>query len=1227
MSNKGLMIEAREEYIELIKRELLGPGSEISLPDVEHELISDSPNTRYSIGILFTKENKMNADNNDASRVEESGEEKDSLETSEIEVNSSEEFVDHKEDVSPADEENLDEEVGLATQNMPSSMGITFFVKGNVDRVNCLVKFATYRKALASDCRIPLDFDGIENYELPASINSAVYIDLNERTLRLTTGGLTRKRVKQLEDLDAFDFDEYGIISKMYKLADQLAKGYVREPHTVSVQLNYEENDYIDQNKDLDGTKIKVTSLRRKMNNDVYSYTIMLVNDDLRKAKPYLCIYQPEIIVDTKDNDFTLIDYSGDVDFESLADEEKSLAMQYRNKKVFGTGLGTSVMWKIDDSGAGWISNDFFPQVEVPSMDFKLSSAKNVPDDAFSMRYLSDLNNDTRDNKLALEELIVDAYEDWIDKLRMRSEHLDLKYKDIAAKNIEGCRSSALRMRKGIEILKSNDLAWQAFQLANRAMFMQRAHIKMQANTSAVNRYPDDEELAAILDSIDYKKLDYENEDSVFYDRYSWRPFQIAFLLMSIESIVNDSSDDRMLVDLIWFPTGGGKTEAYLGLTAFTIFYRKLSNLELSSGTSVIMRYTLRLLAAQQFTRASTLICACEFIRVDATSKKPYYGKYPLGKDRITIGLWIGSEHTPNKNESAKKCLNQLIGSDEETLESNKDFYNKFQVLKCPWCGTKLVQDIVNHKKIGMFGYRMKNNSHFELFCPQESCFFNSQGSLPIQVVDEELYKDPPTLLFGTVDKFAMLPWNPKIGSFFGLKSNNRAPELIIQDELHLISGPLGTMVGLYESAIDKLCKAKNVNTKIIASTATIRRAVEQCASLYNRRVNQFPHPGLDAEDSFFAREAEIDHDNERFGRKYVGLMPSGKTKAMMEIRSIAAMLQRIHSMNLDDEIKDKYWTLTVYFNSLKDLGKCSTLVDDDIKDFIKRIAFRTGGARDARMITSADELTSRVSTTQLNQTLDKLEKLAYNKENIEKKRWPSNVLLATNMISVGIDVARLNVMLLVGQPKLTSEYIQASSRVGRAYPGVAFALYDGSKSRDRSHYEQFKGYHESFYRFVEPTGVTPFSKPARDRALHAIVIALLRHLNENLSDEKSAKNFTKSQYRNEIEEISDYIIERNNSIINMVNPGMLTDDAEIADEINNLIERWETIMEGYDMDHFYYGERFMVSPPEKTEGRLMKVFNTNRYDSAFDTMTSMRNVDISAGTSVLVWEENENEN
>ncbi len=1218
MSIKADMIKAREEYISLIKKELLGPGSEVSIPDEEHELISDSPNTRYSTGVLFTKNNKMNADNNDAARVEEQQDEEGVIDNAEMETSSSEGFVKHSEAASRADEDNLDEEVGLAAQNMPSSMGLTFFVKGKLDKVNCKIKFATYKKALAPDCRIPLDFEGIDQYELPEQFNSTVYIDLEEKTLRLTTGGVTRKRVRELEERDLLGGDEHGIINSMYKLSDQLAKGYVRVPHELNVCLEYVDRDYIDQNKELDGTALKITSLRRKLSDDVYSCTLMLVNDDDRKSRPDYCIYQPEILVVSADNEFIFMDYSSEADYESYDDEEKSLILQYRNKKVFGTGLGTSVSWNVDADGHGWILTDFFPEAEVPFMEFKIEEKYKVPNEAFSMKYLSDLVPEDRDKKITLESTIIEAYDTWIVEVEKKSKSLDKKFKAISEKNIGGCREAANRMKKGIEILKNNKNAWDAFQLANRAMYMQRAHLKIQSKLSNVNRYPDDEELSEVLDGIDYNTVDQK-----FDDRYSWRPFQIAFLLMSIESIVDDTCDDRKIVDLIWFPTGGGKTEAYLGLTAFTIFYRRLAHQAESSGTTVIMRYTLRLLAAQQFTRASTLICACEYIRRDATSKKSKYGKYPLGNDRITIGLWIGGDHTPNKNDQAKSNLNELLRASTEELEYKKDRYNKFQVLKCPWCGTKLVQDVVDKRKIGVFGYTMRNNKKFELFCPQESCFFNLEGSLPIQVVDEELYDNPPTLLFGTVDKFAMLPWNPRIGSFFGLHSIRRSPELIIQDELHLISGPLGTMVGLYEAAIDALCESKGVKTKIIASTATIRRAIEQCASLYNRKVNQFPNPGIDAEDSFFAREAAINYEKELYGRKYIGLMPSGKTKAMMEIRSIAALLQKIHSMDLPDEIKDKYWTLTVYFNSLKDLGKCSTLVDDDVKDFIKRMAYRLGTAKDARIITNADELTSRVSTTQLNETLDKLEKLSYSKENIENKRWPSNVLLATNMISVGIDVARLNVMLLVGQPKLTSEYIQASSRVGREFPGVAFAMYDGAKSRDRSHYEQFKGYHESFYRHVEPTGVTPFSKPSRERALHAVVIALLRQLNENISAEKDVVNFSREAYAEEIDTIKEFLVSRNRSITSMINPSMETEDAEIKEEIDALLEQWELLMDGYEQDHFFYGEKYMVMNPEKEDGRLMKVFNTSRFDSALDTMTSMRNVDVSAGSSIVIWGDN----
>lgn len=1206
-------LKAREEYIKLIRRELYGPGSEVSLPDVEHELITNSPDIRYSIGILFPRNNKMNADNNDSVRLETSASETED----DMDETSTESAMPSESDdaVTPAEEDNLDEEISLAAQNMPSSFGLTFLVSEVPETLSCKVDFATYRHTVLRDCRIPFFPESPETYAVPEQLSSYVFFDKKESSLKLRVA-LTRKQVKELSEKDFIDGEEYGIFSAMYKLCDQLRGGYVREPHSAEPIVNFNGKDYADDNKNLDGTSAKITALKRKIGEKLFSVTIMLVNDEEGKSNGARCIFQPTIRIESKDNGFAFREYSALTDFNSLDDEEQSLELQYRNKKVYGSGLGTSVKWEIDESGHGSIYNDFFPEVEIPPMDFSVLKDYGIDRSVLSMRYLSDLDRTaSRSQKLSGLQKIVDAYGRWIDYLEKKKSDLAPQYQKAAGSNITGCRSAQERMNGGLRILETNDAAWTAFTLANRAMFMQRVHLRFQDKTSNIDRYPDDTEVSAFMESVDYAA-----NAGLTGDNYEWRLFQIAFILMDIDAIVKDDSLQREIVDLIWFPTGGGKTEAYLGLTAFTIFYRRLAHAAESGGTTVIMRYTLRLLAAQQFTRASTLICACEYIRQDAVSRRPKYGKYPLGDSEITIGLWIGNDHTPNKNEDAKKKLKALLDAQGSNLQYVKEQNNKFQVLKCPWCGTKMVKDYVKGKAKGLFGYRMRNNRHFELFCPQESCFFNLK--LPIQIVDEELYACPPTLLFGTVDKFAMIPWKKEIGAFFAACSENRTPDLIIQDELHLISGPLGTMVGLYEAAIDALCRKNGKCTKIIASTATIRRAKEQCSALYNRQVSQFPHPALDAEDSFFARESQINYENNIYGRKYIGLMPSGKTKAMMEVRSIAALLQKINTMELPDEIKDKYWTLTVYFNSLKDLGNCSMLVDDSVRDFIRRTAIRLGDLKDARKIGRADELTSRINTTQLNETLDKLEKLSYSKENIANKRYPSNVLLATNMISVGIDVARLNIMLLVGQPKLTSEYIQASSRVGRSYPGMAFVMYDGSKSRDRSHYEQFKAYHESFYKFVEPTGATPFSKPARDRALHAVMIAMMRMLENELSSEKGAAKFSRSEYKDRVSQLKDYIIHRAVEISSRLNSAMKDDAAEMADEIDMIFEKWEQLAENYDEEHFYYGEKFMAKTPDDGEGRLLKPFNTSRNDTAFDTMTSMRNVDSTVAGNILIWEE-----
>ena len=1227
MSNIEEYINVRDEYIESLKAEMLGPGSEISIPSKEKELISDPPLSRYSMGILFPQGIKIGHDNDEKMDIDGSIEVVDQSDQAEEllieEKENKKDFDDRKTGKKPVDDvDNLDEEVSLSTQSKPSSMGISFFVNNDCDEVNCIVNFATYRKAKMEDCRLPYKPSYEGDFKVPDEMDDLIYYDNEEKTLKILKKDLTKKEVTERLERTHLEGEDSEIYYKIYKLCDQKNKGFVRVPHSVKVKIDFTGKDYVDDNKNLDGTTLKITGLKRKVNNRV-SITLMLVNDEVEKEltseksmnSNLSSIFQSEVIVNTSDNVFLFEDYQDYSNFTYLDQEEQSLKLLYRNKKIYATGLGTSCDWDVDSNGEGQIYTDFLPIKEVPQIDFNLQSDNEDMQKVLSMKYLSDLNDIDKNEKISLLKEYVKLYEKWIGELSNKKKALDNKFNAIAQNNIDECLRSLRRMKKGIELLENDSTAWDSFQLANRAMLMQRAHIKFQASVADKDRFYDDEEVAQFLDNVNYEEV-----EKFVEDRYSWRPFQLAFIIMSIQSIVEDDSEDRQLVDLIWFPTGGGKTEAYLGLTAFTIFYRRMMHMEDSGGTTVIMRYTLRLLTAQQFTRASTLICACEYIRKESKKKRPKYKTYDLGDEKITIGLWIGGEHTPNTNKNATENLKKLNNSDKFSLKTNKDKYNKFQVLKCPWCGTKMVKEVIDDKLVSSpFGYRMSRGK-FQLFCPQEACPF--EASLPIQVVDEELYDNPPTLLFGTVDKFAMMPWRKETGNFFAAHNENRPPELIIQDELHLISGPLGTIVGLYESIIEGICKHKKTMPKIVASTATIRKAKEQCASLYNREVAQFPSPALDAEDSFFAKEKVVDHSKNQYGRIYAGLMPSGKTKAMMEGRSIAALLQKIKEIDTNDEVKDKYWTLTAYFNSLRELGKCSSIVDDDVKNHINALSTRIGDYSNKRFVGQSDELTSRVATTKLNETLDKLEKNSYTSNKNDYKKYPSDIVLATNMISVGIDVARLNTMFIVGQPKLTSEYIQASSRIGREYPGVAFVLYDVTKSRDRSHYEQFKSYHESFYKYVEPTGATPFSKPARDRALHAVVIALLRHTIPELSEESDARNFSLDKYSTEIQRIKDYLINRDKNIINKVYEGMDDDAESINQEIDNIFKEWERIISESGDNILEYGFKYMMKKPGENENRILKSFDKNDRQKGMNTMTSMRNVDVSVPGDVLIWEE-----
>ena len=1226
------LLEARKEYLDLLRADVLGPGSECSLPDAEHEVISGNPVDRYSTGILFPQGNRIDLENDEAiiKRDDSDSEVRDDEDDDEADDESDdgtksqkeqEEVITDLNSIKKGEDFNdaIDEDINMSAQYMPSSMGMMFLIDTDVEEINGKLQFAMYEKVkVCEDCKA-IYFPSRDDFVFPAILSKNFDYDLQTGVISLKLP-INKNEIRELiEKASVHEAERFRLKQALYQVVNMFENGHKRVPMEYDFRISFNEKGlYESKNGEIEKKELKISAMKKEVAGGKQSIVIMLVNTAEGGQDCNRCVFQPKMTIDTNNNKFRFIDSSSAMTMRKMNEEEQNLALLYRNKHNYGSGLGVSVDWEIDETGSGWLCTEYLPMEEVPATDFNLGENDLLKNSDLSMKLLSDLDETPREKKIEILSNLVELYGEWIADLKKTLATLDKRFQAAAEINIQKCEMAQGRMRKGLEILAKSDVAYNAFILANRAMFMQRVHIRLKAQFAAEEDcLPGNMNIAKRIREMNY----YEESDISCY----WRPFQIAFILMDIESITNDESPDRKVMDLIWFPTGGGKTEAYLGLTAFTIFYRRLAYADASSGTTVMMRYTLRLLTAQQFERASTLICACEYIRQDGRKNQAKYPKYDLGEEPITIGLWIGSNHVPNDNKVAKECVDKLYAVNSiNMLENEKERNARFQVLNCPWCGTKMTKQVEDKKIVGEWGYRI-SGGHFCMNCPNYDCDFARE--LPIQVVDEELYRKPPTLLFGTVDKFAMLTWREETGSFFAVGTKNRAPELIVQDELHLISGSLGTIIGLYEMAIDAMCGQKGVLAKIVASTATIRRAEEQCSNLYNRDVAQFPASGLDADDSFFSKVKRIDYAKGDFGRMYVGIIPTGKLRARVEARVMASLLQRIKMMDLPDEVRDKYWTFTAYYNSLRDLGKAASLVGDNVKRDIRALANRL--LAQERFIYQADELTSRVNTTKLNTTLNKLERVSYQsfKEGEKRTEYPIGVLLATNMISVGIDVSRLNVMMLVGQPKTTSEYIQASSRVGREYPGIVINQYDTTRSRDRSHYEHFKSYHESFYRYVEPTSVTPFSSAALERALHAVLVALFRQQETGIAGEKDAGGFDKVEYAEILDRIKNCYLDRVKEINNRGKSGVLIDVDEVTREIDGFFDYWDerarSCRESEIPRMLRYGRGTLGSNMATVENDyLLKTYESSDRILAKPTLTSMRNVDKAVSGYLIDWKE-----
>lgn len=869
--------------------------------------------------------------------------------------------------------------------------------------------------------------------------------------------------------------------------------------------------------------------------------------------------------------------------------DEQVADIHYADTPEYATGHGVSAEWKIVDRDCRLLRTAWIPTAEVEK-----TATVDVPGVELSMEALGTLA-DGLAAEAALQPLVA-QYRSWIKAREAGIATLQGARRETATELLRFAGIAADRIERGIGILANDADALDAFRVANRAV-------------------------ARAL----RKRLAIETP--------GWRAFQLAFILLNLPGLADLRDPHRETVDLLFFPTGGGKTEAYLGLAAFAMVLRRLRHPgeqgRSGAGVSVIMRYTLRLLTLDQLARAAGLVCALELEREQAVAR---YGEWPF-----EIGLWVGKAATPNilgkkgdgRSDSARTKVRQFKADP-------KGKPSPIPLEDCPWCGTRFGPD--------SFALMPNDDQPAELriVCTNFECDFTRDRALPIVAVDEPLYRRLPAFLIATVDKFASLPWVGRAGAllggadradakaFYGAAEPGRGtrlatplppPDLVIQDELHLISGPLGTMAGLYEAAIEALCvreiDGRVVRPKIVASTATVRRAQDQIQALFARPITQvFPPPGPDRRDSFFARTMPV---SEVPARLYLGIASQGRNPKVMMRKALLALMGAAERCYRDagghnnlHNPADPYMTVLGYFNSLRELGGARRILEEEVQNTVKsygirkRVGEERGLFQDRKNFSEVVELTSRVPTDKV---AEARRRLGVGFHDIKQR---VDCAIATNMISVGLDIPRLGLMVVLGQPKTHAEYIQATSRVGRTDegPGLVVTLLNIHKPRDRSHYERFRHYHDTFYRAVEVGSVTPFSARALDRGFAGAMVSLARHVEPRLTPPEGVERI--AEVRTELERrLLGAFLER-------IRQQPFADEEEreerlrsVQNRVVDLLDSWRRIFEDYQaagVDMQY--QKYEMKQPKPLLREMLDEHFESEHHRKFRANRSLRDVE-----------------
>ena len=1096
-------------------------------------------------------------------------------------------------------------------------------------------------------------------------------------------------------EIFSINFDDYHM--------DESIEEVINKPDELMIvkTLNKFESEKKIKNPNKEGF-VKIYIKRLKMDDSLYTFSIYMVNDlnYIQKPTDYhadvdTCLFQPSIRINCSEEIKTK-----HIDF--INESEKEFGFLYRDKPNVAIGHMCSAIWKsVDyvnqiDINQLWpdynirleknseyekflkpdLRTDFVPLFTASMPKFDLEENALLSSDELNAEMLSNLSPNELYNRLIK---LVELYKIWIEDNSRNLKEVPSYYTKIADNIISNENTALDRIKRGIELIRDEDLVYTSFCFANKTIALQ-------------NSWGNDKQ------------------------EFKWWPFQIAFFLMSLEDIFYEDSNNKDFLDLLWIPTGGGKTEAYLGIMAFTIALRRLKayeNNETGAGTSIISRYTLRLLTVQQFRRTLKMVTAAELLRIDKSSKgigwRPDYseinGDWIYGSTRFSTGLWVGGGVSPIHLLKSGGAIDVL---EEKNVELGYNPGDPAQILKCPICGSWLSvpnsglndevnklhiivksslsekdlnstlygsfedNDIINLKNIeskqlhegyyslsfeiygkftrnqfvsdiltpitdneceiaslGRFniGYFNSLNAieriseddegvfDFEIWCTNPECKLNNiewvegcpysdddkkdfpdgnskrviyspfemntRMPIPAYVIDDHVYTRCPTIIISTADKIARLAFESRAGAIFGnvnyfnkyygynrdamfpknvsqnLKKFNKkikplyAPDLIIQDELHLIDGPLGSLFGLYESVVSAIIEKQGGNPKYIASTATISNADKQVDVLFSKKLFQFPPHGLDISNNFFVKERSVEEawDEETAGRVYLGVYAPGRGPMTPQVRLWGRMF------NISNENKDlekninKYWTVVGYYNTIKELGGALALYRDDIINRLENIS----GVENKNRLSddNKEELSSRISSTDLPIILDDLERDGENPK--------YDAIFATSMFGTGVDVSHLSLMLMNSQPKTTGSYIQATGRIGRKTGGLIVDFFKAGRPRDLNHYEMFASYHSRINLGVEPVSVSPFSQGCISRGLGPALVAFLRNspnLNVNWASDDGKKPIKNLNSFKDIFDITCFIENRLNEMDN-IEESLIDSILLYLDECT---ERWKTV-------------------------------------------------------------------